>query len=98
MKKCEVFDKKILVTDMLIKYDDDKMNIVLCGRSENKNVCFTFENASSLRLDLMRSVMLIDGLSVIDHKNDTWENAMRYHVCDLENEVISLFCEKIKYD
>ncbi|MBP1587919.1 MAG: hypothetical protein ILO53_05925 [Clostridia bacterium] len=78
----------MVIENKFIQFD---VSCKLC--CDNTVYQIVFANVSRLKVKELSIPLAIEGLEIINHFQEGWENDSKYEVRDCENGCISFFCE-----
>ena len=88
--------KQLIVSRISLESIDNKNNLVMTVHFEKTNYFLEFQNVSSFSIRDITFPIVFEGLQIIDNLSRGWQNDLRYHVYDYEQNQISFYCEHIE--
>lgn len=85
--------KEIEFMELSLKRDFDKLVLFCRCLIGNDIIDLSFYNISRMRFGELSNPLIIQGLCIVDHSQNGWENESRYEICDFEDNRIHFYCE-----
>ncbi len=85
--------KRIEIKKLVIENADERLDMHLNVKVDDRSLNLTFYNLNSLRINDISCPFTIEGFEILDNKSKGWESSSRYTVNDYENGDLKFHCE-----
>ena len=82
-----------IIHEISIESKDNIKTVKIDIETEKMHLMLTFINASSIRVDFHMSDLTIYGFRIIDNIKNGWSSEVRYHLVDIEDNLIDFYFE-----
>ncbi len=89
---------KIEILEMSLKNSNNQLELFWKIYFNNTVFITSFYNVSRFRIEELSLPLELQGLEIIKHLQNGWEQDLKYEIRDFENDQVGFFCEYYKIE